>query len=105
MFALSSSTEQTSNSLLEAMACGLPAVVTDVGDSRVMLGDGASAVIAPSNNQAAYAAALTAMAESAGLRREWGERNRLRCLAEYPQDRMIREYQALYYAAFAGGGA
>jgi len=101
VFTLSSSTEQTSNSLLEAMACGLPAVVTDVGDSRVVLGGDASSVVVPSGDQGGYAAALAAMAGSAELRREWGERNRRRCLAEYPQDRMIGEYQALYYAAYA----
>ena len=37
MFALSSDTEQMPISLLEAMAAGLPAVSTDVGDVRAML--------------------------------------------------------------------
>lgn len=101
VFTLTSSTEQTSNSLLEAMACGLPALVTDVGDSRVVLGNDASKVVAPPGNEGAYAAAMAAMARSVELRREWGQRNRQRCLAEYPLDRMIREYQALYYAAYA----
>jgi len=101
VFTLSSSTEQTSNSLLEAMSCGLPAVVTDVGDNRAVLGGDGSSVVVPSGDESAYAAALASMARSADLRREWGERNRLRCLADYPQDRMIREYQSLYYEAYA----
>jgi len=99
VFTLSSSTEQTSNSLLEAMACGLPAVVTDVGDSGVVLGDGAAGVVVPSGDERSYAAALAAMGRSAEMRKQWGERNRRRCVAEYPQDRMIREYRALYYEA------
>lgn len=101
LFALSSCTEQTSNSLLEAMACGLPAVVTNVGDSRELLGDAPSSVVVPSEDERAYAAALAAMASSPELRAEWGERNRRRCLAEFPLDRMIREYKAMYYAAYA----
>ena len=103
VFTLSSSTEQTSNSLLEAMACGLPAVVTDVGDSRIVLGDEAPSFTSPPGDEGAYAAALSAMARSPELRKEWGERNRRRCVAEYPQDRMIRDYHALYRAAYKSG--
>ena len=39
IFALSSTTEQMPLSVLEAMACGLPVVSTDVGDVSKMVAD------------------------------------------------------------------
>ncbi len=49
VFALSSDTEQMPLSLLEAMAAGLPAVCTDVGDVQIMLSAQNAAFVSPSN--------------------------------------------------------
>jgi glycosyltransferase involved in cell wall biosynthesis len=100
VFVLSSCTEQTSNSLLEAMACGLPAVSTDVGDSRELLGDAGPPVLVPSKDLQAYTHALTALACNPEFRQRLGAANRRRCLEQYPLERMIREYAALYEAAY-----
>ena len=99
VFVLSSCTEQTSNSLLEAMACGLPAISTDVGDSSAMLGGSGPPVIVPSGDLSAFTNALRVLADSPELRERLGVANRQRCFESYRLEDMIREYEALYEAA------
>lgn len=98
-FVLCSTTEQTSNALLEAMSCGLPAISTDVGDSRELLGDtGTPAVVSPGDLDGLIAA-LKTLANSPECRQQLGSANRGRCLEHYRVDRMVREYEALYMRA------
>lgn len=96
VFAMSSKTEQMPMSLLEAMACGLPAICTDVGDSRHLLDTPDAPVIVPSGNVEAYAAVLRAMAENPELRAGLGERNYRRCVKEYSFSRMLEGHGELY---------
>jgi glycosyltransferase involved in cell wall biosynthesis len=100
LFALPSKTEQTSNALLEAMACGLPAIATDVGDNRELLGT-ADAPLIVSPVLDALTEALRALAASPDLRGKIGAENRSRAVASYSNARMTQEYESLYYAAAA----
>lgn len=99
-FALSSDTEQTPISLIEAMASGLPALATDVGDVRLMMADAGFAV-AP-DDEKEYAARLRALIDDAGLRRRLGEANRLRA-SEFDQAAMIDAFRRLYLEAVGAG--
>lgn len=91
----SSSGEGFPNMVGEAMACGVPLVVTDVGDSAILLGDGGAVV--PPRDPAAFAAALTRLLrlpedERAAL----GQKARARIEAHYAIDRIAARYTALY---------
>ena len=102
VFVISSTTEATPNSLLEAMACGLPAVCTDVGDIGEMLGKEADNSLTQSGDLSAFAAALVNQALSGEKRRRAGEANRRRVVERHSLAKMIAGYEALYRAAAEG---
>lgn len=87
--------EGFSNVLGEAMACGVPCVVTDVGDSRAIVGD--TGLIVPPCDPRALCAAWVEM-ENLGIdgRRNLGAKARERILTHYDLGRLIsRTSQAL----------
>src|SRR6266511_532993 len=69
--------EGFSNALAEGMACELPAIATDVGDARDIIGD--TGVIVPASAPAALTEAIRTLArEGAGARAERGAKARAR---------------------------
>lgn len=96
IFALSSDSEQFPISLIEAMAAGLPAVATDVGDVAGMIADDNRPLIVAPHDEAAFSAALDTLADRDDLRREIGLANREKAEALYDERAMIAAYAALY---------
>lgn len=96
IFALSSDSEQFPISLVEAMAAGVPAVATAVGDIVSMVSDDNRPLIVEPADEAAFALALDSLAERPDLRRCIGRANRQKALAEYDEGAMIARYARLY---------
>jgi glycosyltransferase involved in cell wall biosynthesis len=97
LLVLPSHAEGISNSMLEAMACGLPVVATDVGGARDVLGgDGEAGLVVPVGSSAALAEAITALADSPALRREIGAAARTVIEDRYDMKRVAARYLSLY---------
>jgi glycosyltransferase involved in cell wall biosynthesis len=87
---ITSDREGLPNVLIEAMTIGLPAVTTEVGDNRELLGDEGGFVSAVGDHQAMILG-LSKIIENPELRREMGERNRKKALELFSVQRMVSE--------------
>ncbi|KQW42078.1 MULTISPECIES: glycosyltransferase [unclassified Roseateles] len=95
VFCLSSRAEGFPNVLGEAMACETPAVSTDCGDARIVLGD--DTYIAPVQDAAALAGCIMEVAMlSPAQRRALGARQRERIVREFDIREVWNSYLALY---------
>lgn len=93
----SSSSEGFPNVIGEAMSCGVPCVVTDVGDSADIVGD--TGVVVPPGDPRALAEGWTELlGMGAGERRMLGERARSRIEDRYSLESVVAAYAALYRA-------
>jgi len=87
--------EGFSNVIAEAMASGIPAVATDIGDAREIIGD-AGFVVPPGNAEAIAVALRTLLSESAERRRERAGQCRERIATRFSLERAVAHFDALY---------
>jgi glycosyltransferase involved in cell wall biosynthesis len=104
VFTLSSVHEGLPISLLEAMALGLPPVVTDVGANGVVVTDGIDGVVVPARAPERLAAAYVALAADPGRRAALGAAARRRA-ADFDIVTATRVLEARYVELAAGVGA
>ena len=97
VFALASLWEGFGNVIVEAMATGLPPLVTDVCGAAEGIADGISGYIVPSKDAAALAQAMgRAFALSKEERLAMGARAREAVLGRFSAEAMVGAYQSVY---------
>ncbi len=101
-FALPSLAEGISNTILEAMASGLPVVATRVGGNAELVVDGQTGWLVSSNDPAALGDRLVALAAEPTRARFMGTAGHARVLANFSLDGMVESYDRLYQQLLAG---
>jgi glycosyltransferase involved in cell wall biosynthesis len=102
VYVLPSISEGMPNTVLEAMATGLPVVVTRVGGADELVQHGVTGFLVPPREADALARALATLLRDEALRRTSGAAARLRAETEFTLPGMIRRYEALYTSPLNG---
>ena len=96
VFALSSDTEQMPNSILEAMAAGLPILATDVGDvKRIVARENVPFVISR-EDEATLGRGLMTLLQDRAARVQIGRSNRERLRSHFSRETMVSRYDELF---------
>jgi sugar transferase (PEP-CTERM/EpsH1 system associated) len=96
LFVLPSRAEGISNTVLEAMASGLPVVATAVGGNPELVAHGRTGLLVPPSDPQALADALAHYLVHPERRRQHGAAGRRRVEAEFSLERMVAGYERLY---------
>jgi len=96
VFMLSSRREGICNSLLEAMAMGLPVVTTDAGGTRELVLDGQTGFIVPQRDVDRLAHAIIKLINDPTLRERMAHASRERVEGQFSFRRRLQRIEALY---------
>ena len=100
-FVLPSLAEGISNTILEAMACGLPVIATNVGGNGELLDAGQTGQLVPAADADAMASQILAYAHDPAAARAAGLAGRARVERLFSLDAMVERYTALYDSQLA----
>jgi glycosyltransferase involved in cell wall biosynthesis len=92
---LSSCSEGFPNVIGEAMACGVPCVVTDVGDSASIVAD-TGFVVPPSDSEKLADALIKMISLDEEQRKQLGIKARQRVFDYFQIDRIVKQFEDLY---------
>lgn len=95
LFALSSRREGTPNALLEAMACGLPAVATQVGGVPFLVRE-ENGLTVPAGDAAGMAEGILRLLRAPELAQQMGLAGRERVERDFSFNSMIAAYEELF---------
>jgi glycosyltransferase involved in cell wall biosynthesis len=83
-------------SLIEAAACALPLITTDVPGCREVVSDGVDGLLVPPKDAVALAAALARLQDDPELARRLGAAARIKALTEFDERIVIEKTLAVY---------
>ncbi|MBE0675608.1 MAG: glycosyltransferase [Bacteroidales bacterium] len=84
--------EGLSNSIMEAMAAGLPIVATDVGDNRYLVQDDFNGYLVKSKDTDAIVSKLQYLADNEQLRVEFGNNSYRKISGEFSEQKLFGSY-------------
>ena len=96
MFVLPSCAEGMSNVILEAMACGLPVIATNVGGNPELVENEETGLLVPPENVEALHASFKKLLSDKKLRERMGSSGRKKVEEYFTWDRIAGEYLKLY---------
>jgi sugar transferase (PEP-CTERM/EpsH1 system associated) len=103
-FALPSLAEGISNTILEAMASGLPVIATQVGGNADLVQQDRTGLLVPPADEQAMAAAILSLAGHEQMTAAMGRAGRARVEADFSLTAMVSRYQAIYAQELRGRG-
>lgn len=103
-FVLPSLAEGISNTILEAMASGLPVLATDVGGNAELVTHGSTGEVLPSDDTEAMAQAIVRLAQQPGRAAAMGQAGRADIERRFSLQAMVAAYQSLYDRQLAAAG-
>ncbi len=104
LFVLPSLTEGISNTILEAMASGVPVVATRVGGNPELVDDGRTGWLVPPSEPVAMANAVRSYLINPGQKALHGQAGRAKTEARFGMDAMVDGYLSVYDAVLKTKG-
>lgn len=95
-FVLSSLSEGLPNVVLEAMACSVPVIATEVGELSAVIDSEVDGLLVPPDSPAALADSLRRLLADESLRTRLGESGRMKVESSFTFDRRIEQEAAVY---------
>lgn len=105
LFWLASDFEGLSNSVMEAMASGLPVVASDIPPNRELVVHGTTGYLVPVGDRVAFAQFAQKLLLDPELSRQMGSAGRERIGREFSVERMVAAYAQLYRHVVAPRGS
>ena len=96
LFAFPSLMEAFPNSVMEAMAAGLPIVATEVGGIPELIANGRNGLLVPAGDSDALAAAIVRLLDERDLASVYGRAARETIASGYSFERMVGAFETLY---------